>query len=214
MQIRRAAATAREALLDQAASGSAWRRTSSQFATASVSPRSAATDCRTRDLLGGRQAHDQGRPRRAAEGPEGLHDRRHPVRRLDIPAKIFGTFDLRARCQAARHAARAHGASCRRRGNARRASNDAACRKIPGYVRAVRKGDFLAVVATNEWAAISASNAIVATWSDWAGLARRVAALRIRAQLEDRPQRSIAERGRHDRGAEGAAAGRCRRPTT
>ena len=35
--------------------------------------------------------------------------------------------------------------------------NDAACRKITGYVRAVRKGDFLAVVATNEWAAISAS---------------------------------------------------------
>ena len=34
----------------------------------------------------------------------------------------------------------------------------------------MRKGDFLAVVATNEWAAISASNAIVAKWSEWTGL--------------------------------------------
>ena len=37
-------------------------------------------------------------------------------------------------------------------------------------MRAVRKGDFLAVVATNEWAAIWASTTIVATWSAWAGL--------------------------------------------
>jgi CO/xanthine dehydrogenase Mo-binding subunit len=48
--------------------------------------------------------------------------------------------------------------------------SDAACRKIPGYLRAVRKGDFLAVVATNEWAAIRASMAVVAKWSSWAGL--------------------------------------------
>ena len=34
----------------------------------------------------------------------------------------------------------------------------------------MRKGNLLAVVATNEWAAISASKAIVAKWSDWAGL--------------------------------------------
>ena len=48
--------------------------------------------------------------------------------------------------------------------------NDDACRKIPGYVRAVSKGQFLAVVATSEWAAIRASTTISATWSDWAGL--------------------------------------------
>jgi CO/xanthine dehydrogenase Mo-binding subunit len=48
--------------------------------------------------------------------------------------------------------------------------SDAACRKIPGYLRAVRKGDFLAVVAENEWAAIRAATAISATWSPWAGL--------------------------------------------
>src|SRR5262245_45451873 len=48
--------------------------------------------------------------------------------------------------------------------------NDAACRKILGYLRAVQKGDFLAVVAENEWAAIRAATTISATWSAWAGL--------------------------------------------
>ena len=91
------------------------------------------------------------------------------VARLDIPAKIFGTLRLRAGCEGAGHAACARGASGRRPGDTPSLERFA-CRKIQGYVRAVRKGDFLAVVATNEWAAISASTAIVAKWSDWAGL--------------------------------------------
>ena len=41
---------------------------------------------------------------------------------------------------------------------------------MPGYVGVVKKGNFLAVLARNEWAAIAASRAIETTWSDWAGL--------------------------------------------
>jgi nicotinate dehydrogenase subunit B len=44
------------------------------------------------------------------------------------------------------------------------AVDDAAARKVAGYVQAVRKGNFLAVVAKNEWAAIKAARAIEATW--------------------------------------------------
>jgi CO/xanthine dehydrogenase Mo-binding subunit len=88
-----------------------------------------------------------------------------PVPRLDIPAKIFGTFNFvqDVKVPGMVHARMVHPAAVRAR---LESFNDAACRKIPGYVRAVRKGDFLAVVATNEWAAISASNTIVAKWSN------------------------------------------------
>ena len=122
--------------------------------------------------------------------------------RLDIPAKIFGTFDFvqDVKVPGMVHARMVHPAGV---GANAQSFDDAACRKIPGYVRAVRKGDFLAVVATNEWAAISASNAIVAKWSEWDGFARRVAALRVRAQLEGRPQtKCFKATRRHGRGDE------------
>jgi CO/xanthine dehydrogenase Mo-binding subunit len=48
--------------------------------------------------------------------------------------------------------------------------NDAQSKQIPGYVGAVRKGSFLAVVARNEWAAIKAAQAMQASWSSWEGL--------------------------------------------
>ncbi len=48
--------------------------------------------------------------------------------------------------------------------------DDSAARKIPGFVQTVRKGNFLAVVAESEWAAIRASSAVKAQWSKWAGL--------------------------------------------
>ena len=89
--------------------------------------------------------------------------------RLDIPAKIFGTFEFvqDVKVRGMLHARMIHPRAVRAK---LMSFDDTACQKVPGYVRAVRKGDFLAVVAANEWAAISASNSIVAKWSDWAGL--------------------------------------------
>ena len=48
--------------------------------------------------------------------------------------------------------------------------NDFDCRKIPGYVGVVKKGNFLAVVATQRMGRDRGSRAIEAKWSDWAGL--------------------------------------------
>ena len=118
------------------------------------------------------------------------------VPRLDIPAKIFGTFNFvqDVKLPGMLHARVVHPAAV---GATLEAWSDAPCRKIPGYVRAVRKGNFLAVVATNEWAAIRASTTINVTWSPWAGLPGRVESVRVRAQLEGRPRRSVPEHGRH-----------------
>jgi len=41
---------------------------------------------------------------------------------------------------------------------------------IPGFIKVVRQGNFLATVASSEWAAIKAAQQLKATWSDWTGL--------------------------------------------
>jgi CO/xanthine dehydrogenase Mo-binding subunit len=48
--------------------------------------------------------------------------------------------------------------------------DESSVERVPGFVRIVRQGNFLGVVATTEWAAISASQALKATWSKWEGL--------------------------------------------
>ncbi len=137
-------------------------------------------------------------PAAPLKDPEGLHDRRQ----AGPPARHSGQglrqLRLRAGRQAAGHAARAHGASGGRASATLLSSvNDDACRKIPGYLRAVRKGDFLAVVASNEWAAIRASTTIDAKWSDWAGLPEQVrAASNTSANRRSDRDRGAAQRGR------------------
>src|SRR4029079_10425760 len=41
---------------------------------------------------------------------------------------------------------------------------------LPGIVKVVREGNFLGIVASNEWAAIKAAMTIKAAWSKWEGL--------------------------------------------
>lgn len=48
--------------------------------------------------------------------------------------------------------------------------DDSACKAIPGWRSTVRQGNFLAVVAEDEWAAVRAARAIRASWSPWNGL--------------------------------------------
>ena len=103
--------------------------------------------------------------------------RKHPtykvmgksIPRVDIPGKVTGEFtyihDVRVPGMLHARVIRPddHGA--------RIASvDDAAARQVNGFVQTVRKGDFLAVVARNEWAAIKAANAMRVTWTAGTGL--------------------------------------------
>jgi len=89
--------------------------------------------------------------------------------RIDLPAKLFGeaafvhdmAIDGMVHARVIRPAAIK--ASLER-------WNDFDCKRIPGYAGVVRKGNFLAVVAKNEWAAIKAAKTIEASWSKWEGL--------------------------------------------
>ncbi len=169
VQIRRAAATAREALLDQAAGKLGIAKGELAVRDGVITPRSGGKGLSYAELVGDRKLTIKVDPATPLKDPKSYTIVGTAVPRLDIPAKIFGTFRFvqDVKVPGMLHARMIHPAAVRAK---LESFNDAACRRITGYVRAVRRGDFLAVVATDEWAAISASNAIVAKWSDWAGL--------------------------------------------
>ncbi len=169
VQIRRAAATAREALLDEAARKLGVAKAELVVRDGVVSLRDGSKSASYAELVTNRSLTLKVNPAAPLKDPKDYGIVGKPMPRLDIPAKIFGTFDFvqDVKVPGMLHARVVHPAGVR---STLQSFDDIACRKIKGYVRAVRKGDFLAVVATNEWAAISASNAIVAKWSEWAGL--------------------------------------------
>lgn len=48
--------------------------------------------------------------------------------------------------------------------------DETSVKDIPGLIKVVREGSFLAVVGSTEWSTISASRILKAQWSEWAGL--------------------------------------------
>ena len=91
------------------------------------------------------------------------------VPRVDIPAKVTGEFSYvhDVRLPGMLHARvirpEAFGARIE-------AVDEHLAKQINGFVRVVRKDNFLAVVASNEWAAIKAARALQVTWSAGTGL--------------------------------------------
>ena len=86
-----------------------------------------------------------------------------PVPRVDIPGKLTGEWPYI-------HDFRVPGmlhARVLRPGNVGASLlsvDDSAAKQVGGYVRTVRKGDFLAVLAKTEWGAIKAMRAVKAQW--------------------------------------------------
>src|SRR6185437_1456849 len=84
--------------------------------------------------------------------------------RVDIPDKATGRFTY---MQDFKMPGMLHGRVVRPPaiGAKLESVDDAALKKIPGIVKVVREGNFLGVVATNEWDAIRGAQQIKATWS-------------------------------------------------
>ncbi|NCW41156.1 MAG: xanthine dehydrogenase family protein molybdopterin-binding subunit, partial [Betaproteobacteria bacterium] len=86
------------------------------------------------------------------------------IPRVDIPAKVTGEhpyvhdFRLPGMLHARVIRSDLIGATLQ-------SVDDSRARKIKGYVRTVRKGNFLAVVCSSEWAAVKAADAVKAQWS-------------------------------------------------
>ncbi|MET0981348.1 MAG: molybdopterin cofactor-binding domain-containing protein [Telluria sp.] len=92
-----------------------------------------------------------------------------PVARVDIPAKVSGEF---AYVQDFRLPGMLHARVIRPAGIKSQllSFDDRPARRVKGFVRTVRKGNFLAVVSTSEWGAVKASRLVKVEWSDWKGL--------------------------------------------
>jgi CO/xanthine dehydrogenase Mo-binding subunit len=98
-----------------------------------------------------------------------------PVPRVDLLDKFTGRFsfvsDMVVPGMLHGRVVRVNGGTVSKAKNATFQSlDDTAARAIPGYVRTVQKGNFVGVVATTEWAAIQAAKALQVTWTNGAPL--------------------------------------------
>lgn len=169
MQIRRAAATARAALLGLAAKRLSIAVEQLVVHDGVVTPSSGQPGLSYSQLLDDHSLEIKIDPSAQLKDPKDYTVVGTPVHRPDIAEKIFGKFSYvhDFKLPDMLHARVVHPASF---GAKLLSWSDGDCAKIPGYVSAVRREDFLAVVATDEWAAIRASTTIKATWSDVANL--------------------------------------------
>ncbi|HEV8553450.1 MAG TPA: molybdopterin cofactor-binding domain-containing protein [Casimicrobiaceae bacterium] len=174
MQIRQAAATARDALLSQAAAGQGVAKDALTVKEGVVVPKAGGKGLTYAQLIGGRDFQIKLDPKAPLKDPKDYAIVGQPVARLDIPDKVTGRFtymhDFKIKGMIHARVVRPHAMKA-----TLQAWNDFECRKIPGYIGAIRKGNFLAVLGRSEWAAIKASKAVETKWSDWQGLPDKAA---------------------------------------
>jgi nicotinate dehydrogenase subunit B len=168
MQLRRAAATARRALLEKAAA-LLGRDASTLRIRDGVVIAATGETLPVGKLVGGTALSlelDKDAPQKA---PADYTIVGKPVQRLDIPGKANGRFTF---MQDFELPGMLHGRVVRPTGfGASLVSYDqSSLDHIPGIVKVVRIENFLGVVAETEWSAIKAAQQLKVTWSNWAGL--------------------------------------------
>jgi nicotinate dehydrogenase subunit B len=169
MQIRQACATARDALLGEAASKLGVAKDALVAKDGVITPKAGGKSASYAELIGGKDFQLKLDPKAPLKDPADYAVVGKPVARLDIPDKVTGRFTY---MQDFKRPGMIHARVVRPK--AMKATlqtwNDFDCRKIPGYIGVIRKGSYLAVLGHSEWAAIKASETVETTWSDWQGL--------------------------------------------
>ena len=168
MQLRRAAATARQALLRRAAA-----RLECDVATLSIRDgvvtAASGQHLPIGDLADGSTLALEIEKTAPEKAPAEYTIVGKPVRRLDIPDKVNASFTF---MQDFKLPDMLHGRVIRPSGfGARLVSYDeSSIAGIPGIVKVVRINNFLGIVAKSEWSAIKAAQQLKVTWSTWNGL--------------------------------------------
>ncbi len=164
VQIRQAAATARSALLDEAATHLSAAKPDLVVIDGRISAKSGGNAVTYGELIGGKQFALSVDPAAPVKDPAHYKVVGKPIARLDIPGKLTGQFTY---MQDFRVPGMLHGRTVRPPAiGAKLASVDeSSVMNIPGFVKVVRDGDFLGVVAQSEWSAVRAAREIKATWS-------------------------------------------------
>jgi nicotinate dehydrogenase subunit B len=172
MQLRRAAATARRALLEKAAAELELDVSTLAIRDGSVITKNARNGARKLPigtLVSGMSLALRVDNDAPLKPPTDYLTVGKSVPRLDIPDKVSGRFTY---MQDFKLPGMLHGRVIRPSGiGAMLVSYDeTSINHIPGIVKVVRIGNFLGVVAESEWSAIRAARQLSVAWSKWEGL--------------------------------------------
>ena len=161
IQIRNAAATARNALLDEAAKKLGVPRDGLTVTNGVISGGGKKTSYA--DLIGGRSFALKVDEKTKTKDPKDYKIVGKPVPRVDIPGKVTAQFTY---MQDFRVPGMLHGRVVRppAYGATLESVDEGSVKAIPG-VQVIREKNFLAVVAPSEWSAIKAARQLKATWS-------------------------------------------------
>src|SRR5712692_2835479 len=164
MQLRNAAATAKAALLEEAAKRLGAKKDDLKVADGVVSAGNKRVSYG--ELIGGKSFAlklDHTKPA-AAKDPKDYKLVGKPVARLDIPDKMTGRFTY---MQDFRVPGMLHGRVVRPPAIGARLESvdESSVKDVAGLVKVVREGNFLGVVAASEWGAIKAARQLKALWS-------------------------------------------------
>jgi CO/xanthine dehydrogenase Mo-binding subunit len=164
MQIRNAAATARDALLAEAAKRLGAKKEELTVADGVIS--GGGKKVTYGELIGGKQFSlklDHQKPAKPKD-PKDYKVVGKSVARVDIPDKVTAKFTY---MQDFRLPGMLHGRVVRPPAMEAKLESvdEGSIKDIAGVVKVVREGNFLGVVATSEWAAIKAAQKLKATWS-------------------------------------------------
>ncbi len=136
------------------------------------------------DLVAGDRLHVQAQPKSQLKDPATFELMGLPVPRVDIPAKVTGGA---AYVQDMRLPGMVHARVVRPPSYGAQLTDcdTAAIEKLPGVVKVVRDGNFLAVVAKKEFQAVKAMQALtaVAKWKETASLPKQDDLLRVLTSL-------------------------------
>jgi nicotinate dehydrogenase subunit B len=169
MQIRQAAATARQALLVMAAQRLGDSAEGLAVADGVIRSKSKDKLVEYGDLVGAQTLSltvDKN-ARLKASGDYTIVGR--SIARIDIPDKVTGRFTYvqDVKVPGMLYGRPVHPPAMKAK---LLSVDESSLRGIPGIVKVVREGDFCGVVAETEWAAIKAARQLKATWTTWAGL--------------------------------------------
>ena len=168
MQIRQAAATARQALIELAAQRLNADAGTLVASDGEVRPKTGGSGVRFADLIGGRDFNLKVNSKAPLKDPAIYTLVGKALPRPDVPAKCTGSmtyiqdFSLPGMVHARVVRPPAIGAKL--------ISVDESSIKDLAGASAVRIKDFLAVVADDEWTAVRAARTLRAQWSEWSGL--------------------------------------------
>ncbi|HKW53388.1 MAG TPA: molybdopterin cofactor-binding domain-containing protein [Stellaceae bacterium] len=167
MQLRRAAATARRALLQDAANRLGAQPGDLTIAEGTITAPSGKS-LSYGELVDGRNFALKLDKEAPVKDPKSYKLVGTPVPRLDIPDKATGRFTY---MQDFHVPDMLHGRVVRPPaiGATLTSVDESSVRGMPD-VRVIRDGNFLGVVAKDEWSAIKAMRRLKATWSSWEGL--------------------------------------------